>query len=58
MNTYKNINFVKRNYECSNVVACKAEKRPNESYVLADESILNGLTQLWMENGIRYFGYL
>lgn len=56
--TFKNKNFTKRNYECTNVVACVAETAPNANYVPADDSILEGLTQLWIEGGVRYYGYL
>lgn len=58
MNTYKNKNFTKRNYECTNVIACQGEQAPNENYVLTDDSILKGLTPLWIENNVRYFGHL
>jgi len=37
---------------------CVAEAAPNENYVPADESLLAGLTQLWIEGGARYYGWL
>jgi len=58
MNTYRNKNYTKRNYECSNVIACVAEIAPNDNWVLADEDILQPLMKLWIENGVRYYGYL
>lgn len=58
METFKNVNFTKRNYECTNIVACVAEQAPNANYAPADEAILENLTQLWIENGVRYYGYL
>lgn len=57
-NVYRNTaHDGKRNYECTNVVACVADEPP-AGYVLADESLLIGKTQLWIEGGIRYFGWL
>jgi len=59
MTVYKNKNFTKRDYECTNVVACMAEKNPNEQhYTKGSDADLNGLTQLWIEGGVRYYGYL
>lgn len=62
MKTFKNKYFTKRDYEATNVVACQAEKAPNENWVEADEAILNGLNKLWNEtaNGltVQYFGWL
>lgn len=55
---FKNKNFTKRNYECTNIVACQAEQAPDENYVPADESVVAGLTPLWIENGVKYFGHL
>ena len=58
MKTYRNTNFTKRDYEGTNIVACQAEQAPGEAWELATEGILNGLTQLWIQGGVRYFGYL
>jgi hypothetical protein len=65
MTVYKNINFVKRDYECTNIVACKLEpdafaREPKvpEGYEPADPAILNGLTPLWLTAGVRFYGYL
>lgn len=55
---FKNKNFIKRDYECTNVVACISENAPNENYVPAEEKILAGLTQLWVQDGVRYFGHM
>lgn len=57
MKSFKNKNFTKRNYECTNVVFCKAESAPNENWIECDESEIN-CEQLWIENNVRYFGYL
>ena len=58
MTTYKNINFTKRNYDCTNIVACVAESAPNENWVECDESVLDGLMKLHSINGVAYYGYL
>ncbi len=57
MKTFKNKNFKKRDYETTNVVFCQSEKAPNENWIECDESEIN-CTQLWIENGVKYFGYL
>jgi hypothetical protein len=60
--TFINKNFTKRDYECTNIVACRAERAPNENWVPCEESELAGLQQLWIEtaNGLRvtYYGHL
>lgn len=58
MNVYRNKQFTKRNYECTNIVACVADQAPGDNYEPADPSILNRLTQLWIEKGVKYYGYL
>jgi len=57
MTTFKNKNFTKRNYDCTNVVFCQAEKAPNENWIECDESEIN-CDQLYIMNNVRYFGYL
>jgi len=57
MKTFRNKNFTKRDYECTNVIACQAETAPNENWIECDESILSGLTQLHVTAGVRYFGH-
>jgi hypothetical protein len=56
--TFRNKNWTGRNYECTNVVACQADQKPNENYVLCDSSYLEKLTHPYTENNVRYFGYL
>lgn len=58
MNTYRNKNHTKRDYETTNVVACVSESAPGPAWELADATILDGLTQLWIQAGVRYYGYL
>lgn len=61
--TFKNKHFTKRDYECTNIVACVSDKpieagEYGEVYVPADDSILNGLTMLYIQAGVQYYGYL
>lgn len=61
MATFKNKNFTKRNYECTNVVACVADEAPvtpDNRWQPAAESTLNGLEQLYVQAGVRYYGYM
>ena len=58
MKTFRNTLFTKRNYECTNIVACKAEKAPGDNWVECDESFLANLTQLWIQGGVAFFGYM
>jgi hypothetical protein len=58
MKTFRNIHSTKRDYECTNVVACTAEQAPNENWVEADDSILAPLDMLCIERGVTYYGYL
>jgi hypothetical protein len=57
--TFKNKNFIKRNYESGNIVACVGEFPPKEGdWIECDDSILVGKTRLWIQGGIQYFGWL
>jgi hypothetical protein len=62
MNVYRNTRYAMRNYECTNVVACVADKKPSPQWAECSETeaetILEKLTPLWIENGVRYYGYL
>jgi len=58
MKTYKNKNYTKRNYECTNVICCVAVNAPNYNWIECKESELIGLTPLHTENGVKYYGYL
>jgi hypothetical protein len=58
---YRNTNFTKRDYDTTNVVAAVSldGRAPRgDGWQVADESALFGLTSLWIESGVRYFGYL
>jgi hypothetical protein len=56
--TYRNKNFQKRNYEVTNIVACVATDAPNENWIECDESELNGLSKLWTQGDVQFYGYL
>ncbi len=58
MQVFKNKSFTKRNYDCTNIVACMAENAPDENYEPVQAVILNRLTHLYTQNGVRYFGFL
>ena len=57
MKTFKNTQYKNRDFDCSNIVFCQAEKAPSENWIEVDESE-NNLNQLYMQDGVRYFGYL
>lgn len=57
MRTFKNTRFQKRDAECIHVVACVGEVAP-DGYEACGEDILKGLTSLWVQAGVRYYGYL
>ncbi|MCP4392722.1 MAG: hypothetical protein GY804_00350 [Alphaproteobacteria bacterium] len=59
MNTYKNKNF-KRNLDCANIVFCTADIKPNDNWIICgyNEIKENNCTQIYMQNGVRYYGYL
>lgn len=59
MLTFRNKNYTKRNYECTNVICCQAEKKPETGdWQQCEDHEIKGLTQLFIQAGVRYFGYL
>lgn len=62
MQTFRNVNWKTRDYECTNLVACRALNAPNGNWAPCDDSVLLGLTQLETrtQNGatVQYWGYL
>lgn len=58
MKTFKNKNFTKRNYECTNVVFCIGESAPNDNWIETTEAMPENIRPLWIENGVQYFGWL
>lgn len=57
MTTYRNTNWTTRNYECMNVVACKAAEAPNENWTEDENAIASNMMMLYVENGVEYYGY-
>jgi len=55
---FLNSAFERRNYEVTNVVACLAEVAPGPQWVECDETILARLSPLWIQNNVRYFGWI
>ena len=64
MKTFKNKHFTgKRNYECTNVVACQSTSAPDDNWIECDDSILSKLQKLWIgynadNQPVQYFGWL
>lgn len=59
---FKNKHFTKRDYERTNKVYCVAAEAPNANWVATDDTEidieLQGMTQLYIEGGVKYFGWL
>lgn len=60
MTTFRNTKFTKREYHCTNVVFCIAEKAPNENWIecAPDEITLMGCVPLHIGDGVAYYGWL
>ncbi len=56
--TFRNTSWTRRDYECTNIVACQAIAAPGPQWVEADASILGGLDQLHRQAGVTYWGHL
>lgn len=60
--TFRNNKFVKRNYDCTNILFCQAKNKPEpkENWYECDASEIEqrNCTQLYVQAGIKYFGYL
>ena len=54
---FRNTKYTRRNYDCTNVVACEADKAPSRDYVPCDRADLNDLFYLYTANGAVYFGH-
>lgn len=58
---FKNIHFVKRDPECTNVLFCSAEVNTDESkWEECDEFEIHRMKCIQLEtcNGVTYYGYL
>lgn len=66
MSVFRNRNFVKRDYECTNVVAAVADEKPAfgwngqpaDYWEQADETALAGLEPIGSMAGVKFYGYL
>lgn len=58
MKTYRNTKFIKRDYECTNIVACVAAAAPESHWEQVDASAINGLTKLYTQAGVTYYGHI
>ena len=60
MKTFKNKNFIKRDYDSTNIVFCQAQQAPSEDWIECDESELTNSTcnQLHRIVDEVYFGWL
>lgn len=59
--TYKNVNFTKRNYECTNIVFCQTDRQTDSTkWVVCDEKEIAklGCSQLYIQGEVRFFGFL
>lgn len=58
MKTFWNTKFTKRNYECTNIVACVATEAPAAHWQECDAGKISGLMQIEIVRGVRYFGWM
>lgn len=60
MKTFKNALFVKRDYECTNVIFCQAEEAPADNWIECKEEEIErwNCKPLYIQDEVRYFGYL
>jgi hypothetical protein len=61
MKTFKNIFYTKRDYEATNIVCCQSEHKPEKFTNMwreCSDSELKGLTKLYIECDVTYYGYL
>lgn len=58
MNTYRNTKWTRRDYECTNVVACVGPSAPASHWEKCDDNVLAGLTMLYRQGDVTYYGYM
>ena len=56
--TFTNTAWTKRDYECINIVACQADVAPGPQWVEAAPEAVRGLTMLYRQAGVTYFGHM
>ena len=57
--TFKNKKFI-QNDDCTNIVFCKSETAPDNNWIQCKESEIEEIrcSQLYIQAGVRYYGYL
>nr|DAN36996.1 MAG TPA: hypothetical protein [Caudoviricetes sp.] len=59
MKTFKNISFITRNYETTQITHCVANEAPDENYVECSNDEIAGKDKLWLDGaGNIFYGYL
>jgi len=59
MKTFKNMKFVERDYETTNVVYAKGDVAPEGNYwAETNEEVPSNMTQLYIQAGVHYYGWL
>lgn len=58
LNTYRNRNFVKRDYECTNVVYCLAPSAPSEEWVISQDAIPASMRMLERRGDALFYGWM
>lgn len=65
MQIFRNKNYTKRDYECTNIVSCMADSIPTDGieWIPTTHEELNSLLRspvqmLYIQAGVYYYGYL
>jgi hypothetical protein len=58
MKTFRNTNWTRRDYENTNIIFCQCDEAPAAYWVKCDEIEIGKCQQLWIQDGIKYFGHL
>lgn len=58
MKLFKNINFTKRDYECTNMVYCMADTPPGPQWEEVTGTIPSSMQMLERCAGVEYYGWL
>jgi len=58
--TFKNKNFIKRSYDCTNIVFAQSAEMPEGDWVECDKTEIadNNCIQLYILGNTKFFGYL
>lgn len=58
MKTFRNTNWTRRDYESTNIIFCQSDEAPATYWVECDEIEIGKCQQLWIQDGVKYFGHL